>query len=324
MTWSDLLLIQRSLEGRGSGEGEINRVFPFVIAGVPILFGVQVVDVSIYRLRNCPQSAYIFGLVILHARWMSLSRKSGGMVDSLMSWLCAAMGSAHLAYAFFCSRIRADGGDVEMDVIIRKEEEKDYRAVEELTREAFWNLYVPGCHEHFVLHNLRQSADFIPELDLVAEKEGQIAGHIVYCRGVIKDNKSGEKEVIGFGPVSVLPRFQKQGIGSSLINHSIRASRDMGYPAICIYGAPRYYSRFGFRCGEKYDIKTADDKFAFALLVLELKKGALNNMAGRFVESAAYEVDENKFAAYDAAFPFKEKAETESQREFRILAGLRY
>ena len=97
-----------------------------------------------------------------------------------------------------------------MGIIIKNEGEKDYRIVEELTREAFWNLYVPGCTEHFILHNLRNSVDFIPELDFIAEKEGQIVGHIVYSRGKIQDKKGVEKEVISFGPVSVLPRFQKQ------------------------------------------------------------------------------------------------------------------
>jgi predicted N-acetyltransferase YhbS len=211
-----------------------------------------------------------------------------------------------------------------INLIIRNEKEKDYRNVEQLIREAFWNLYVPGCNEHFILHNLRNSNDFIPELDFVAEKEGQIVGQIAYSRGIIKCKQDEEKEVISFGPVSVLPVFQKRGIGSALIIHTINLARDMGYSAICIYGDPRYYSRFGFRCAEKYEIKTADDKFAVALLVLELKQGVLNNMPGKFIESAAFAVDENEFAQYDGAFPFKEKTEMDSQREFKLLASLRY
>jgi putative acetyltransferase len=203
-----------------------------------------------------------------------------------------------------------------VNIIIRSEKENDYRTVEELIREAFWNLYIPGCNEHYILYKLRKSSDFIPELDFVAEKEGQIVGQIVYSRGNIKYIQGVEKEVISFGPVSVLPVFQKQGIGSSLIIHTINLARDMGFPAICIYGDPRYYSRFGFRCAEKYEIKTADDKFAIALLVLELKQGVLNNIPGRFIESSAFEVDENEFAQYDADFPFKERIETDSQREF--------
>jgi len=211
-----------------------------------------------------------------------------------------------------------------INLIIRNEEKKDYRNVEELIREAFWNLYVPGCNEHFVLHNLRNSRDFIPELDFIAEKEGQIVGQIAYSRGIIKYEQGEEKGIISFGPVSVLPAFQTQSIGSTLINHTINLARDMGYPAICIYGDPRYYSRFGFRCAEKYDIKTSDDKFAVALLVLELKQGVLKNIPGKFIESAAFAVDENEFAQYDATFPFKEKTENDSQREFQLLASLRY
>ena len=211
----------------------------------------------------------------------------------------------------------------DIDLVIRNEKKEDYRTVEQLTREAFWNLYVPGCNEHYMLHNLRNSSDFIPELDFVTEKEGQIVGQIVYSRGIIKCTQGEEKEVITFGPVSVLPAFQKRGIGSALIIHTINLARKMGYPAICIYGDPRYYSRFGFRCAEKYEIKTADDKFAVSLQVLELRQGALNNVSGRFIESAAFTVDETEFAEYDATFPFKEKKETDSQREFRLLASLR-
>jgi len=211
-----------------------------------------------------------------------------------------------------------------MDVVIKNENENDYKTVEGVVREAFWNLYVPGCNEHFILHNLRNNSDFIRELDFIAEKEGQIVGQIAYSRGLITDKIGAEKEVISFGPVSVLPAFQKQGIGSALIIHSVNIARTMGYPAICIYGDPRYYSRFGFRCAEKYEIKTADDKFAVALLALELKQGVLNDMPGRFIESAAFEVNENEFVQYEAVFPFKEKAKTDSQLEFRILASLRY
>ncbi len=211
-----------------------------------------------------------------------------------------------------------------IEIIIRKEQKTDFRDVERLVRDAFWNLYIPGCSEHFVLHNLRHSTDFIPELDFVAEKEGRITGQICYSRGIIKSDQGQEKEVISFGPVSVLPEFQKQGIGEALIKYTINLARDMGFPAICIYGDPRYYSRFGFRCAEKYDIKTSDGKFAVALLALELRPGALKDMQGKFIESPAFMVDEQELAIFDAAFPFKEKTETESQREFMLLVSLRY
>ena len=210
------------------------------------------------------------------------------------------------------------------DLTIRKEKADDYRTVEKIVREAFWNLYVPGCSEHYVLHRLRNSSDFIPELDFIAEKEGQIVGQIVYSRGTIKYTEGLEKEVVSFGPVSVLPAFQKQGVGSALIVHTINLAKEMGFAAICIYGDPRYYNRFGFRCAEKYEIKTADGKFAVALQVLKLRQGAINNTTGVFIESPDFEFDENELARYDSEFPFKEKAETDSQREFKFLASLRY
>jgi len=211
-----------------------------------------------------------------------------------------------------------------MPITIKRENEKDFRAVEELTRAAFWNLYVPGCNEHFVLHNLRKHPDFIPELELIAEKEGKIVGHIVYSRGIIEDPQGKKTPVISFGPVSVPPELQKQGIGSALINHSLDIARTLGYPVVFIYGDPRYYSRFGFRCAERYDIKTSDGKFAWALLALELQPGALANMPGRFIESTAYAVDESQFAEYESTFPFKEKAETETQKVFSVMVGMRY
>jgi putative acetyltransferase len=210
------------------------------------------------------------------------------------------------------------------NLVIRNEKEEDYRNVEQLVREAFWNHNQPGCDEHFILQNLRNSSDFVPDLDFVAEKAGQIVGQIAYSRGIIKRRQGGDRKVLSFGPISVLPAFQKRGIGSALITHTVNLARKMGYPAICIYGDPRYYSRFGFRCAEKYEIKTEDDKYAVALQVLELKPRGLTELSGRFVESSALEVDQSEFAQYDATFPFKEKNETDSQREFRLLAGLRY
>jgi putative acetyltransferase len=211
-----------------------------------------------------------------------------------------------------------------MAITIRREDEKDFRIVEELTRAAFWNLYVPGCNEHFVLHNLRRHADFIPELDFVAEQDGNIAGHIVFSRGIIENLQGIKTPVVSFGPVSVLPELQKQGIGGALIKHTLDIARSMSYPAVCIYGDPRYYGRFGFRCAERYDIQTSDGKFAWALLVLELQPGALANLPGKFVESSAYAVDDSQFAEYERTFPLREKAETESQKVFNIMVCMRY
>ncbi len=207
---------------------------------------------------------------------------------------------------------------------MRHEKRSDYRTVEELTREAFWNRYVPGCTEHFVLHNMRGSRDFITELDFVAELDGKVIGNIVYARGKVLDAAGKDHTVIGFGPVSVLPDYQRQGVGSALIRHSLKKAATLGFRAVCIYGNPKYYSRFGFRCAERYDITTSEGKFAFALLALELAPGALRKISGKFVESEIYGVDESDFQKYEDTFPPKIKAVTESQEEFRIIAGLAY
>ena len=211
-----------------------------------------------------------------------------------------------------------------MDIQIRSETESDYRAVEALTREAFWNVHVPGCNEHFLLHELRNSADFIPALDFVAEADGRLVGNIVYSRASVTDGAGGQCEVVSFGPVSVLPEYQKRGVGSALIRHTLNIAGDMGFPAVLIYGDLRYYSRFGFRCAERYDISSADGKFSVALLALPLRPGGLGGITGRFEESPAFNIDEAAAEVFDAAFPKKEKGFAESQLTFRILSSLRY
>lgn len=207
---------------------------------------------------------------------------------------------------------------------IRQETEQDYRAVEELTREAFWNLNVPGCCEHALLHKLRDHEDFIPELDFVAELDGVLAGHIAYSRAWIERDGGGRFEILCFGPVSVRPDCQGKGIGSTLIRHSLKKAKQAGYPAVCILGDPGYYSRFGFHSGERYDIRLADGRYAVPLQALELQHGALNGVTGRFIESTGFEITEEATERYDSTFPPKKKEETESQKRFQVLSGLIY
>jgi predicted N-acetyltransferase YhbS len=180
-----------------------------------------------------------------------------------------------------------------MEIVLRLEEEKDYRLVEELTRDAFWNIHFPGCNEHFVIHNLRKANEFIKELDFVAIYCNEIIGNIVYVEAKIKDNDK-EHKILTFGPVSVLPEYQNKGIGSKLINHTIKLSREMGYKAIIIYGDPEYYKRFGFKASKDYNITNKDKKYPAALLVLELHSNVLNGIKGTFDEGAIYEIDEKE------------------------------
>ncbi|MFA0815162.1 MAG: GNAT family N-acetyltransferase [Anaerofustis sp.] len=203
-----------------------------------------------------------------------------------------------------------------MDIILRNETEADWRAVEELTREAFWNVYVPGCCEHYLAHVMRESELFIPELDFVAEADGKIVGNIMYAHSMVAEGDDKIYPVITFGPVSVLPAYQKQGVGSRLIRHTLDLAKKMGYPAVFIYGDPAYYSRFGFVPAETYRIKNASGKYADALQVLELEKGAMEDISGRFCEGAIYDIDEKEAEAFDAQFPPKEKGYLPSQDRF--------
>lgn len=200
------------------------------------------------------------------------------------------------------------------------ERPEEYRAVEHLTREAFWNVHVPGGDEHYLAHILRTHADFLPELDFVAYADGALVGNIMYTRATIALRGGGELPVLLFGPVSVLPAYQKRGVGTALILHSFSAARKQGHTAVLIYGDPKYYSRFGFSPAEKYGITNEEGKYHPALQAFELTEGTL--AAGRLYESPAYHINAEGAAAFEATFPFKEKFVTESQKEFARLAGL--
>ena len=125
-----------------------------------------------------------------------------------------------------------------MNITLRIEDEKDYRTVDNLTREAFWNVYRPGCNEHFILHKLRSSQAFIKELDFVAELGGEIVGNIVYSKAIVVDNAGTKREVIGFGPISVLPSYQKQGIGAKLIEHTVKIAKKWGLKPLLFLEIP--------------------------------------------------------------------------------------
>ena len=200
-----------------------------------------------------------------------------------------------------------------MNITLRLEEERDYRVVENLTREAFWNIYRPGCDEHFVVHNMRRSPGFIKELDYVAELDGYVIGNIVYCKGIVVNEAGVKQEVIAFGPVSVLPSFQKKGIGAKLIEHTMAIAKEMGFKAIIIFGNPNYYHRFGFENAEKYGIQTSDGQNFDPFMVKELYPGSLDGITGRYFDDAAYHVNKEEFELYDKEFPVKEKLVTDTQ-----------
>ncbi|MDR2595760.1 MAG: N-acetyltransferase [Treponema sp.] len=204
------------------------------------------------------------------------------------------------------------GNKSAIEVLLRLEEEKDYNSVENLTREAFWNVYKPGCDEHLLVHNIRKTKEFIKDLDYVAVLKDEIVGNIVYAKAkIIGIDK--EYDVITFGPVSVLPMYQKKGIGKNLIEHTITKAKEMGFNAVIIYGNPKYYERFGFKNSKEYKITDMEGNYNNALMVLELQPKSLENINGKFFEGEAYKVDKKELEIFEKNFPYKEKLVLDTQ-----------
>ena len=211
-----------------------------------------------------------------------------------------------------------------MELIIRAERPGDWAEAERVTREAFWNCYCPGCCEHYLLHTMRDCSAFVPELSLVALDGEKIVGHVAQIKGEIMGDDGVRRQVLTLGPISVLPEYQRQGVGSRLLAASRERAKALGFQAILLLGDPAYYGRQGFRPAEKLGIRTADGCYADALQVCVLTEGALSGAAGRYLEDPIYEVDLDAAADFDRQFPPKEPlADTPAQLRFREVAGRR-
>jgi len=194
-----------------------------------------------------------------------------------------------------------------MEIVIRLEEENDWMEVESLTREAFWKpervekLGI-GCDEHYLAHTLRTSPEFVPELDYVAEVDGRLVGNVMYSKAYVCLPDGSHHEVLNFGPLSVLPEFQKRGVGSALMRHSLKAAARLGYGAVVFFGHPTYYPRFGFKEAKEFNITTCKGDNYPAFMAMELIYGSLDGVTGTYHESPLYKVDTDKAKAYDELF----------------------
>ena len=205
-----------------------------------------------------------------------------------------------------------------MNIVIRQEIESDYRIVEELTREAFWNQYFPGCDEHYTAHILRDHPDFIAKLDYVAEVENKIVGNIMYTRSSVIDENDNKIDTITFGPLCVLPEYQRKGIGSALINHTKELAIKNGEKAIIILGDPRNYCKHGFKNSIDYNISNSEGKYPYGQLVLELAPGIFEGKKWKFYYSSVYNIDPKAAEEFDKQFPKKKKEYKPSQELFSI------
>lgn len=196
------------------------------------------------------------------------------------------------------------------DLIIRPEKIEERREVENLVREAFWNVYRPGCLEHFVLHRLRNDPDFVPELNFVMEKNGRLIGQNVFVRAEIKTDDGRALPIMAMGSICIHPDFQRMGFGKVLLDYSIERAAGLGCGALCFEGNIDFYGKSGFTYAEKFGIRYhglpegADTSF---FLCRELRSGYLDGVSGEYAPPKGYFVDEIEAEAFDRGFPFKEK-----------------
>ncbi|MBQ9807395.1 MAG: N-acetyltransferase [Ruminococcus sp.] len=206
------------------------------------------------------------------------------------------------------------------DYIIRRETINDYHEVEELAREAFWNLSVPGCSEHYFMHVLRQHKAFVPELDYVIEINGRIAASVMYSVSDLTDENGNKKEVLTMGPICVLPEHQRKGLSRILLEYTFAKALEMGFDTVINFGNPDNYVARGYKSCKKYNVSLEGDYYPAALLVKELKEGSLAGKKWVYHQNDADAPcdDAEAVEKYDSLFTPKVKAWQPSQEEFFI------
>ena len=202
------------------------------------------------------------------------------------------------------------------DYIIRLERNEEYREVETLVRESFWNVYRPGCLEHFVLNQLRKNPEFIKELDFVMEKSGKIIGQNMFMKAVIKADNGREIPILTMGPICISPELKRKGYGKIMLDYSLEKAAELGYGAVCFEGNIEFYGKSGFTFAREFGIRYhglpdgEDDSF---FLCKELIPGYLNGISGEYTTPQGYFVDENEAEEFDKEFAYKEKLKLPGQ-----------
>ena len=202
------------------------------------------------------------------------------------------------------------------ECLIRHEREEDYRTVENLIRESFWNVYRPGCSEHYVMHVLRNDPAFVKELDFVMEKDGEIIGQNMFMRTVIEADGGGNVPVLTMGPICIAPALKRKGYGKFLLDRTLEKASELGHGAVLFEGNIGFYANCGFTYASRFGIRYhdlpegADQSF---FLCKELIPGYLDCVTGVYQTPAGYYVDDAEVEAFDAHFPPKEKLKLPGQ-----------
>ena len=184
--------------------------------------------------------------------------------------------------------LRKDRKVAEKDIVIRPERPKEYKRVEQMVLDAFWNKYRQGCNEHFLVHQLREQDIYLPDLSRIAVIGDEIVGAIFYSKSLL-ENDHGRKEILTFGPLCVAPEWQGCGVGERLLKETLELAGNAGYEGVVIMGEPDYYPRLGFKTCDHFGITTADGKNFDAFMGIELVPGGLSAFGGRYIEAEFFE-----------------------------------
>lgn len=203
---------------------------------------------------------------------------------------------------------------------IRNETPADCQAVEDITRRAFYNVYAPGCTEHYLVHIMRDHPDFIPALDLVAELDGQVIGNVMYTKATLTGEDGTVKDILTFGPVSIDPEHQRKGCGGQLLEHSFRRAEELGWDVVVIFGSPANYVGLGFKSCRRFNVCLEGGRFPSAMLVKELREGALDGRNWVYRDSPVMSIDEEAARRYDDTLEPMAKEYRPSQEEFYIMS----
>ena len=196
------------------------------------------------------------------------------------------------------------------DVTIRIEKKEEHREVEDLIRESFWNVYKPGCSEHYVIHVLRNDPAFVKELDFVMQQNGKLIGQNMFMRTVIDSDDGRDIEVLTMGPICITPELKRKGYGKILLDYSLEKALEMGFGAVLFEGNIGFYGNCGFTYAREYGIRyhdlpaDADDSF---FLCKELVPGYLEGITGVYQTPAGYYVKDEDVEEFDKDFQPKEK-----------------
>ena len=202
------------------------------------------------------------------------------------------------------------------DIIIRLEKKEDYREVENLVRESFWNVYRPGCSEHYVIHVLRDDPAFVKDLDLVMEQNGKLIGQNMFMKTVINADAGGDVGVLTMGPIGITPELKRCGYGKMLLDYSLEKATEMGFGAVLFEGNIDFYGKSGIDFASSFGIRYHDlpeDADASFFLCKELIPGYLEGVTGVYQTPQGYYVDDADVEEFDKGFPPKEKQKLPGQ-----------